>query len=125
MQGMCKGPTDVSVNSRTAYLSSTTTLKTDCGSEAKPWLLKAKEGQRINITFIDFMWEYNSRSESPIGCPLKYGYILDLANNDIVHLCGGLLRERSIYVSEGSSVQVMIGADVISEVRFLIGYQGK
>ena len=102
-----------------------TTLATGCGEESKPWILKAKEGQRINITFIDFNWKHTLYSDSTVRCPIQYGYILDITTNNIVNLCGGLVRERSLHLSEGSSLQVLINRDILNDVRFLIGYEGK
>ena len=112
------------VTSKMKYLSSMTTLATGCGEESKPWILKAKEGQQINITFVDFYWEHSMLSDSQVICSVRYGYILDIANNNIVNLCGGLVRERRLHLSEGSSLQILINRDVLNGVRFLIGYEG-
>ena len=125
IQGDCKSQQEVTAHSKLRYLSSSVTADNGCGVEAAPWVLKAKEGQKINITFIDFMWKYKTREESPDRCPVQYGNILDVVNNGVVHLCGGLVRSRTIYLSEGSNVQVMIDRTVTQNARFLIGYQGK
>ena len=124
-ENQCVRPLEVQATSRMKYLSSGTTLATGCGEESKPWVLKAKEGQQINITFIDFNWKHNLLSDSQIRCPIQYGYILDNANNNIVNLCGGLVRERRLHLSEGSTLQILINRDVLNNVRFLIGYEGK
>ena len=118
-------PYEVKVTSRMKYLSSMTTLATGCGEESKPWILKAKEGQAINVTFIDFNWKHSMFSDSQVRCPIQYGYILDTANNNIVNLCGGLVRERRLHLSEGSTLQILINRDVLNNVRFLIGYEGE
>ena len=110
--------------SRFNYLSSQITEDFGCGEESKPWIIKAKEGQKINLTFIDFNWELISRDEARVNCPVKYGYVVDEDSNDIVNLCGGLVRERSLYVSKGDKVQILLAKSVLSNVKFLIGYQG-
>ena len=101
-----------------------TTEKFGCGEEGRPWIIKAKEGQKINITFTDFNWKLTSRNEAKVNCPVKYGYVVDEASNDIVNLCGGLVRERSLYISKGNKVQILLSKGVLSNVKFLIGYKG-
>ena len=95
-----------------------------CGVDNKPWIIKAKEGQKINITFTDFNWKLPSRDEARVNCPVKYGYLVDEKSNDIVNLCGGLVRERNLYISKGNKVQVLLATTALKYVKFLIGYKG-
>ena len=115
----------INVMSRFSYLSSRTREHSKCGDESKPWILKAKEGQKINITFTDFNWKLTTIDQAQVNCPVKYGYIVDDVTSDIVNLCGGLVRERSLYISKGNQVQILLAKNVLGSVRFLIGYKGK
>ena len=111
--------------SRFSYLSSITTEQFGCGEESRPWIIKAEEGQKINITFIDFQWKLTSRNQAKVSCPVRYGYVVDEISNDIVNLCGGLMRERSLYISKGHKVQILLSKSVLNSVKFLIGYKGE
>ena len=121
----CMVSAEVHVGSRLNYLSSETTKSLKCGEESNPWELKAKPGQKINMTFIDFNWKVRSRSDASENCPVRYGYIVDVETNDIVHLCGDLTRERHLYTSKGHYVQVLIHKDVLDKDNFLIGFKGE
>ena len=121
----CSASVTVKAGSKFSFLSSETTKQLGCGGEDNPWLLTAKEGQKINISFIDFYWKLKSRNEDNFNCHDKYGYMVDEKTNDIVNLCGGLTRERNLYVSKGDRLQILIQRNILDDGNFLIGYKGK
>ena len=122
----CHSPQKITVTSRDQYISSEISKKLGCGMESAPWVLEAKEQQKINVTFIDFDWKVKSREESPVRCPVKYGYMIDIITNDVIHICGGLVRERPLFLSEGHTVQIVFDGSIESDdnPNFLIKFKG-
>ena len=115
------GPETVTISKQTGFISSQKSLETSCGFHGSPWILEAKPGQRINISLIDFGW---SQNPTPTGCNKKYGYIIDTKTDDIINICGGLERERLLYVSDGHRVQLVLEIQANRDSRFLIKYEG-
>ena len=118
----CTKPYHVSALGKTQILSSDTTLNSDCGSEAAPWIIQAKPGQQINITLIDFYWGDQKSKET---CLVEYGYIIDGETSDIATICGGSDRIKHLQVSKGSMIQVALRQETLVEHRFLLEYSGR
>jgi len=55
------GPLEVEAASSGGYLASVVTEETGCGSHESPWLLRAPDGQRIQLRLLDF----NATSREP------------------------------------------------------------
>ena len=113
-------------------LSSDVAKQTGCGSTTSPWLIKALPGQRINLTLLDFGAVQNE--ESPLDssgqrsmdhCQV-YGIIRETLNGKASAICGGIIRERNVYVSEGNELEVRIMTSPAEQgAQFLIKYQSK
>ena len=114
-------------SSRDQFLSSRKLTALGCGLESTPLILEAKEQQRINVTLIDFNWRVTSRDESPVKCPLKYGYMMDMNTNDVIPLCGGLVRDRPLFLSQGHAVQIVLSTAEQNgpAPNFLIMFKGR
>ena len=113
------------VRSSTKYISSTTSEESKCGEETTPLNLEGKQGQQINISMLDFNWKPESGGEQSFHhhkCPVRYGYIIDTDDNAVIDLCGGTKREKHVYLSKGSSLQIVITTDV--NTRFMLSYNG-
>ncbi len=53
--GPCQGSRRIdATQSSVGYISSAWTAQTGAGSDQCPWIITAEEGQRLNITLLDF-----------------------------------------------------------------------
>ena len=53
--------------------------------------------------------------------------MMDLKTNDVIPLCGGLVRERPLFLSEGHIVQIVLNnnGQNNNNSNFLIKFKGK
>ena len=126
------------------YILSSVTAKTGLGSRNCPWLIKAKPGQRINVTVYDF--SSRSRTDdvakksliqgtaSKAICPVyatlseggkMFGGVLDTTR---IGICGSEKRRRWVYTSRGSSLSVKMvnmSADSAKNINFMLKYEGE
>ena len=118
----------VSVTTEAQFISSSSSTSSDvnsvssCGSRSHPWRLEAAAGQRINISLLDFtatsMSEVADRPRDRVTCR-QYGYVLEKLNKRNVTVCGGgraELRQRHVYVSDSSNVEI-VQHHVVSNTR--------
>ncbi len=123
----CHGSGSTMLPMGRGYLSSQVTDDTSCGSIDHPWVIELSQGQQITFSIMDFTGSegHVHNTEGP-GCPI-YGYISEptLAKNSSI--CGGLSRERELYTSSSSRVQVQIPNLEIrgSGAQFLLKYEGE
>ena len=120
---MCRRQESIKAGSSEKFLSSVVSLETKCGLHSTPWVIEAKEGQQIEIALTDFSWR-NETSDF-MKCTHKYGYMLDTQHDDVISICGGGKRQRDIYLSEGSSLQIILDENMLSLHRFIISYKGE
>ena len=117
----CSSPLSIEASTRTKYLSSIVTGQTSCGLHQSPYVLEAKEGQQIELILHDF----NINTEYPTkNCVNNYGYILDNKNDDVINLCGGIVRTRKIHTSAGNIVQILLDKNKIPNNHFLLEFKG-
>jgi hypothetical protein len=119
-----------------------------CGTRSNPWIVEAQTGQQISINLLDFEQQQKSPQQRQTGngvsiqdaavnmmanCTIQYGYIVDkaAASGRNVTICdAGAVpqRDRFIYQSKGSTIEVVItraqSASSIAQPRFLLGFQG-
>ena len=50
----CQRSDHVRITSAAGYIASVVSEETGCGTGQTPWIIEEQEGQRINITLIDF-----------------------------------------------------------------------
>ncbi len=121
----CTSPVTVDVSSSSVTLASYLTQKTGCGTHRAPWRVEAEPGQRINITMLDFGWKSDG-FQSTLGTPKcsVYGYILEGSLSINRTICGGTLRERHVYLSSSSNVDIAIATPKQDASNFLLNIEG-
>lgn len=107
-----------------SYLASKTSKESSCGSHEAPWILEAVAGQKLELHMIDFGWKETDESENA-ACPISYGYILDMVSDDVISICGGGKRQKLLYSSVGSSVQIMLEKTAVGTHNFLLQFKGR
>jgi hypothetical protein len=110
--------------SRRGFLSSLVTGEQGVGGVTCPWLISMQPGQRVNLTLVDF--GIASRYERGATDCQIYAVIRDMTSHGEMTVCGGFRRERPVYVSEGSDVQVKLHTygDDANTVHYVIMYEG-
>ena len=109
------------------FLGSHVTDKTGCGSPNSPWNIKAKPGQVITFSLIDFGALNRDASTLGKGCSVVFGFIIEKHQNINVTICGQDERKRDIYTSKSSEVEVHVLAVNERRVKdqFLINFSSK
>jgi len=135
----CRNYTEVAAVSRVGYLASIVTEESGCGGDQCPYLVKAKPGQTLNLTLLDFGFPGQRQlapASNALGLPvacmmyaivnekvkLKGGKIKDRE----LKVCAGNQRETNIFHSETESVKVKMfsrnqGSSSLGQ--FMIKYQ--
>ena len=128
-QSKCTTAATIDASSRSGDLTSVTSSETGCGLAGAPWILETVAGQNISLTFLLFAWQpHNSDdTQSMRDCPVKYGYVIDLATQSTVELCGqaGLKRHQQQVLVNSNRLQIVVDRDHLNTGAFLIHYQGK
>ena len=114
-------PLTVHATTRCQHLSSVISAGTKCGLHQAPYILEAKAGQQIKITLTDFS---TNDDRDSMGCPIKYGYILDTKDDDVINLCGGSKSEGQTYTSVSNNVQVLLEQSAVQNHPFIIQFKG-
>ena len=112
------------------YIANYVTEKTSCGDADNPWLLTVDEGQRINITLIDFASYDTSENEEISNKCVVYATIRD--GNGAVRnvVCGGGLKHIApVFMSSSNSVEIQlvnkVNVQQKTERQFLLKYSSK
>ncbi len=114
------------------YLSSYISDETGCGSKETPYRIKLMQGQRVNITLMDFSLanrqnNHNSgiQGSSPLKCE-SYGSVSEPHSGRIIDICGGHRREETIFLSDGNFVEIYFKRRSNSDGgHFVLRYDGK
>ena len=103
------------------YVSAKLAKDTGAGSLNCPWQFSAQQGQRINISIIDFHPHRDTTTCIPIA------YITDINTKENWTICKPTERNHHAYLSESNSVQIQI-ITVPSTLRthetLLLHYEG-
>ncbi|KAK2157030.1 hypothetical protein LSH36_200g02038 [Paralvinella palmiformis] len=91
-----------------------------CGSTRSPWIIRAKHGQTVELSLLDFKALDRARSHSLVTCSDIYGFVVEKTLNINQTICGQNTRESVIYRSKTNSVEIYIVKD--SGSKFLIKY---
>jgi len=115
------------VHLSSSLVSSSQTSDTGCGSDAAPWLISARPGQRIRVTLLDFDVTVQPSSslndtETPVCTSTTWGQTVYAIINDAtssadnVTVCGGWsprgaevqasARSRVVYETVGHVVEI-------------------
>ena len=108
-----------------------------CGSRSNPWIVEAETGQHITVSLVDFRGhggQSQSQRAVDVGpdttCAIQYGYIvdktatLDKKNTTICVGDVGQDRNRFVYQSKGSSIEIVLSTRHNNQTKFLVGLQG-
>lgn len=117
----CISPEKVKVVKKPGYIASVTSSSTSCGLHGSPWILEAEPGQTVSLSLTDFNWKPDPSAE----CTVKYGYVLDMKNDDVISICGGGERQRDLYQSSGHGVQIVLEEAVVKRFHFILKFSGK
>ena len=112
----------VSVGPKPAYLATMISQRTNCGITEYPWILEAKQGQKVNLTLQYYNWHNEEHDQS--SCSVKLGYLFDLDAEDVVNICGSSSRIVHLHTSQGNQVHVLLDRASLRESYFLIKYEG-
>ena len=109
------------------YIANYVTEKTSCGDADNPLLLTVDEGQRINITLIDFAsYDSNGNEEASSEC-IVYATIRD--GNGAVRnfVCGGGPKQiLPVFVSTTNNVEIqLVNQQKTAERQFLLKYTSR
>jgi len=129
-------------------LSSQVTELTGCGTADWPWLIKAGNGQRVNITLHDFSHDALATRSRGSGAARDartckvYATIRDGSGSRSTTICGGRAPVTHVFLSTTNRVEIRLlqpaAANVNSKVKpkvttkshearmpyFLLGYEG-
>ena len=116
----CSDGGSMDITGTEGYISrALSTAESGRGSPECPWILSALPGQRINITMIDFQPRDSSTCH-------YLGHMKDLHTNQDKRICKSSTRERHLYVSTGTEIQVQLKTLASDESEdFLLYYKGK
>ena len=87
-----------------------------------PWILEAKDGQKINLTMTNFNWQKEDIAEE--DCPLQLGYIFDVNSENIVNVCAGNSRLTHLYTTTGSQLHLLLDKAAMQDSHFMIRFEG-
>ena len=119
---ICTHDDYVSLPKPEGYLSAKQAKETGAGSLACPWQLAAQQGQRINISIIDF----NPITDVTNCVPIAF--ITDIKSRENRTVCKPNERSQHVFSSKGNSVQIQIitsTTGTLNAEEFLLHYRGK
>ncbi|ELT99359.1 hypothetical protein CAPTEDRAFT_211886 [Capitella teleta] len=128
----CETYDEMNVTSLNGYISNMVTSEhPECTGASHPWVVKARPGQRINLTMYDFAVEdsrlgvYNMVGTETAPAPKKchdYGIIKEHGSIDFA-ICGGQTRLSHLYLSDTHELRLWVTNDPHSVLkRFVIQY---
>ena len=122
------------ITDTSGYLSSLVTMDTGCGSTEAPWVVRAKLGQRLNITLYDFGTHISANesltitksSDGTTNLCKVYATIKEAKGTRRNTICGGDEPLRTAYVSLDSTVEIRIYGNRADKGHpyFFLHYQG-
>lgn len=99
----CRANQPQVLTAQTGLLPSVLTEETGLGSADCPWMIKAKPGQKINITLFDFA----TNQQEGDTCH-AYAILRETEPTRSITVCGSVMRERNVYTSISDSVEIRV-----------------
>ena len=123
----CRAGKGLVVGGPSGYIASVLSEGTEYGTEICPWTIRAKPGQTVNITLVNF-----ARSPDPSGdsshtpriC-YQFAVIREKGVRRSVTECEGGPREVKAYTSSSHQVDISILNRKSTDTYFLLKYEGK
>ncbi len=129
----CENSNFLHLTAPTGVLASMTTASSGCGSATCPWVVEVLHGQRINVTLWDFSISYRNTSHNirhrpgyPLYCH-EYAMIKETEVPRTTTICGGEVRQKTVYISSTNRIEVHIVYRKTSRngEHFLLKYEGE
>ena len=117
----CKHADYVTPPGPEGYISPKAARESNAGSLTCPWQLVAQQGQRINVSIIDF----NPVTDA-INC-IPIAYITDIKSRENRTVCKSNERNQHAYLSTNNTMQIQIlttSESVDYQEEFLLHYKG-
>jgi hypothetical protein len=106
-----------------------------CGTVSQPWLLEAPQGQRIDVSFLDFTVNSSTNNDderlfkTTSTCIRQYALVDDKAANKKLTICAdGQRRYRHVYLSKSKQLTVVmtVSTDELPAegLGILMGFKG-
>ena len=113
----CQPGTVINLPDAEGYLSGKTSLV----SQTCTWEINAQQGQKVDISIIDF-------EPKPSGQPCNsLGYIADNEANKNVTMCKPSQRAQHVYASKGRNIQMFLNSHAQGEdvEGYVLHYKGR
>ncbi len=104
-QSCSTSPVELKLGEAGVTLSSHQADTSGCGLPRAPWTIKTSQGQRVNITLVDFGWEEVGIQNSHGNL---YGYVVERSLGMNTTFCGGGNKESHVYLSASSEVEISV-----------------
>ena len=124
--------TGTNLTANQAWIPSSITMETGCGSKDMPWMITVDPGQRINVTLLDFSVErtYHVKRLNDIDafdieatvCN-EYAVIHEVESEWKTMVCGGNSRSSDVYLSKTNTLRIEITNT--GNRYFLLKYEGE
>ena len=114
----CNDKNGLILHSTTGYLSNSLSSEKGWGSLQCPWLITAQQGQKVDISIIDFNPNQKQTCQ-------KVGYVFDVDLKRNITMCKPNERNGYVHTSSGKSVKIQIYSHIMESDSFLIHYKGK
>ena len=123
-------PIQISNVGAEGYIASYVTQTTSCGDFNNPWVLTVDEGQRINITLIDFTSINAKEHIDNNEICIVYATIRDVKSIVRNVVCGGgQTKTTPVFMSASNSVEIHLVYPVNKQQKtehiFLLKYSSK
>ena len=129
--GVCEAESFLRVPTSTVgFLASTVSSTSGCGSPSCPWVLTPHFGQRINLTFYNFLISGFDQTQSKNRLCQRLASVVDRSSqvSKDVTVCSGTESRTVHYVTpESSPVEVRLFGPVTihNPTYFILKYEGK
>ena len=125
----CLNKKKIKLTSLNGTIASSVSDLTGHGTANCPWVIEVKEGQRINLTLLDFgLWkrQQEDTASSSLYCH-KYAIIQEGDQLQQTTVCGSRHRERVVFLSKTNKVTITVSRSNGDEnaAQFILKYQGK
>ncbi|KAI0209181.1 hypothetical protein LSAT2_006151 [Lamellibrachia satsuma] len=100
----CSSNEGILLTRQTGYLASIVARDLHLGTRRCPWVVRVSQWQRVNLTLLDFGVSLTYATDKNV-CR-AYAKIRENGIATDLPICGGRERERAVYLSEGSRIEI-------------------
>ena len=111
------------VTSPTGFLSASAVTESQVDSSGCPWVISASQGQRINVTLLEF--GSGGSVEPGVECLRRYAIVTDISEHKDHNICASNKRLSHAFTSKGSTIEIRIpDLSLVHKALFLLKYEG-